>query len=130
MDPPEEKSRCAVNRKLIRPSLHEIKDQINTRQVKKRVSPPEQTHAETFYYLKQMQSRTPMVVVLEDGEEIHGIIEWYNKDCLKVNRNAQPNLLIMKRVVKYMYKKNENGHRRTSKEAEGEPDLVFEKSEG
>jgi sRNA-binding regulator protein Hfq len=129
MDPPEEKSRCAVNRKLIRPSLHEIKDQINTRPMKKRVSPPDQTHAETFYYLKQMQTRTPMVVVLESGEEIHGIIEWYDKDCIKLNRNARPNLLIMKRAVKYLYKKNENGHRRTSKEAEGEPDLVFEESE-
>lgn len=119
-----------MNRKLIRPTLHEIKDQINTRPMKKRVSPPDQTHAETFYYLKQMQTRTPMVVVLESGEEIHGIIEWYDKDCLKLNRNARPNLLIMKRAVKYMYKKNENGHHRTSKEAEGEPDLVFEESEG
>ena len=119
-----------MNRKLIRSSLNDFKDQINTRQVKKRVSPPDQTHAETFYYLKQMQSRTLMVVVLEDGEEIHGIIEWYDKDCFKLNRNSRPNLLIMKRAVKYMYKKNENGHRGTSKEVEGSPELVFEERKG
>ena len=33
-----------------------------------------------------MQTKTPMVLVLQDGEEIHGVIEWYDKYCLKVNR--------------------------------------------
>jgi host factor-I protein len=69
--------------------------------------PPEQTNAENFYYQKQMQSRTPMVVVLRDGEEIHGIIEWYDKCCIKVNRNGQPNLMIYKPSIKYMYKEAE-----------------------
>ena len=45
----------------------------------KKTPPPEQTHAEKFYYQKQMQSKTPMVIVLQDGEQIHGIIEWYDK---------------------------------------------------
>src|SRR6202007_1469898 len=35
----------------------------------KKLAPPEQTNAENFYYQKQMQSRTPMVIVLRDGEE-------------------------------------------------------------
>jgi len=26
------------------------------------------THAENFYWIKQMQSRTPMAIVLQDGE--------------------------------------------------------------
>ena len=52
----------------------------------KKAPPPEQTHAENFYYQKQMQAHTPMVLVLHDGEEIHGIIEWYDKYCLKLNR--------------------------------------------
>jgi sRNA-binding regulator protein Hfq len=69
--------------------------------------PPEQTNAENFYYQKQMQSRTPMVVVLRDGEEIHGIIEWYDRCCIKVNRNGQPNLMIYKPSIKYMYKEAE-----------------------
>ena len=51
----------AVNRKLIRPSLNEIKEQITpprraAAQQKKPV-PPDQTNAENFYYLKQMQSK-------------------------------------------------------------------------
>lgn len=72
-----------------------------------RPAPPEATHAENFYYLKQMSSRTPMVIVLTDGEEIRGCIEWYDKTCLKVNREGAPNLLIQKHVIKYVFKQEE-----------------------
>ena len=75
----------------------------------KKAAPPEQTNAENFYYQKQMQSRTPMVIVLRDGEEVHGIIEWYDRNCIKVNReNGEPNLMIYKPAIKYMFKEGEN----------------------
>ena len=75
----------------------------------KKPTPPEQTNAENFYYQKQMQSRTPMVIVLRDGEEVRGIIEWYDRNCLKVNReNGEPNLMIYKPAIKYMFKEGEN----------------------
>jgi host factor-I protein len=74
----------------------------------KRTAPPEQTNAENFYYQKQMQSRTPMVIVLQDGEEVHGIIEWYDKCCIKVVReDGGPNLMIYKPAIKYMFKEEE-----------------------
>jgi host factor-I protein len=77
----------------------------------KKPAPPEQTNAENFYYQKQMQSRTQMVIVLRDGEEVHGIIEWYDKNCIKVNRDSgDPNLMIYKPAIKYMYKEGENQH--------------------
>lgn len=98
-----------VNRKLIRPSLSELRETGPAKYAsaqKKRV-PPEQTNAEQYYYLKQMTARTPMVVALIDGEEIRGVIEWYDKRCIKVNRDTEPNLLIPKRVIKYIYKENE-----------------------
>ena len=75
----------------------------------KKSLPPEQTHAENFYYQKQMQAKTPMVLVLQDGEEIHGVIEWYDKYCLKLNRIGAANLLIYKPSIKYMYKESEIG---------------------
>jgi sRNA-binding regulator protein Hfq len=71
-------------------------------------APAEQTNAENFYYQKQMQSKTPMVIVLGDGEEIRGMIEWYDKSCIKVTRNGTPNLMIYKPSIKYMYKEGEN----------------------
>jgi host factor-I protein len=71
-------------------------------------APPEQTNAENFYYQKQMQSKTPMVIVLQDGEEVHGVIEWYDKSCIKVIRyDGRPNLMIYKPAIKYMYKEEE-----------------------
>ena len=99
-----------VNRKLIRPSLTGIREQESkqpgVKGSRKRV-PPEQTAAEEYYYLKQMANRTPMVICLVDGEELRGIIEWYDKRCIKVNRDDAPNLLIPKHVIKYMYKQEE-----------------------
>jgi host factor-I protein len=98
-----------ANRKLIRPSFSEAKAEVKSQRPQprggpKRISPPEQTNAENFYYLKQMQSKTPMSIVLRDGEILKGVIEWYDKDCLKVNREGAPNLLVFKWNIKYMHK--------------------------
>jgi len=73
----------------------------------RKTAPPEQTNAENFYYQKQMQSKTPMVIVLQDGEQVHGTIEWYDKICIKVNRDNGPNLMIYKPAIKYMFKEEE-----------------------
>jgi host factor-I protein len=70
----------------------------------KKNTPPDQTNAEQFYYSKQMQSKTKMMVVLTDGEQLEGVIEWYDRDCLKLNREEAPNLLLFKHCIKYMYK--------------------------
>ncbi len=77
----------------------------------KKTAPTEQTNAENFYYQKQMQSKTPMVIVLRDGEEVHGYIEWYDKHCIKLNRNGAANLMIYKPAIKYMFKEGENGRK-------------------
>ena len=70
--------------------------------------PSESTNAENFYYQKQMQSKTAMVIVLLDDEEIHGTIEWYDKSCLKLCRNGMPNVVVYKPAIKYMYKEGES----------------------
>ena len=76
-------------------------------QVKKRIPPPNETNAEIFYYKKQIDAHTLMVIVLLDGEEIEGTIEWYDRGALKVNRKDAPNLLVLKRNIKYIYKAEE-----------------------
>ena len=126
-----------MNRKLIRTTLAEVKgkarevpqprersngssrtpneggqprpaaQQPSSVQVKKRIPPPNETNAEIFYYKKQIDAHTVMVIVLLDGEEIEGTIEWYDRGALKVNRKAAPNLLVLKRNIKYMYKADE-----------------------
>ena len=76
-------------------------------QVRKRTPPPMETNAELFYYKKQIDAHTPMIIVLTDGEEIEGTIEWYDRGALKVNRKSAPNLLLLKRNIKYMFKADE-----------------------
>jgi len=95
---------------------------------RRKIAPPEQTNAESFYYLKQMQTKTPMVIVLQNDEKLRGIIEWYDKHCLKINRVKEPNLLVPKHNIKYIYKQEEEPRirrSRTSKrdEAAAVPDV-------
>lgn len=71
---------------------------------RKKLPPPVETSAEVYYYKKQIDSHTTMVVVLQDGEEIEGTIEWYDRDALKINRKNQPNILLLKHNIKYMFK--------------------------
>jgi host factor-I protein len=98
-------------RKPLRSSIAPPKENMPTSRLPasaaKKPVPPEQTNAENFYYMKQMQTKTPMVIVLTDGEVIQGVIEWYDKMCLKVNREGAPNLLLYKANIKYMYKVGE-----------------------
>ena len=83
--------------------------QPETADTRKKTPPPVETNAETFYYKKQIDAHTLMVIVLADGEEITGTIEWYDLDALKVNRTNAPNILLLKHNIKYMYKAEDKG---------------------
>src|SRR5271163_1887489 len=105
-----------VNRRMFRPGFPDVKEQPPQRIAhnnnsgpapSKKPAPPETTHAENFYWVKQMQSHTAMVVVLDNGESLKGTVEWYDRDCIKLTRQGSPNLLIFKRVIKYVHKDGE-----------------------
>ena len=138
-----------MNRKLIRTTLADVKarrDQMPPRdrqngnpgqggmgqprpgqppssamQQRKRQPPPFETHAEIYYYKKQIDAHTTMVLVLEDGEEVEGTIEWYDRGALKINRRSGPNLLVLKRHIKYIFKADERGG---SPREEREPEMT------
>ncbi|HKE31376.1 MAG TPA: RNA chaperone Hfq [Candidatus Angelobacter sp.] len=117
---PEHSQEEFINRKLIRPSLsnptprtepvserRERLERTDRVPLMKKVQSQDQTHAENFYYQKQMQSKTPVVVVLRDGEHVQGLIEWYDRNCIKLNRHSASNLLLYKPAIRYMYKAGE-----------------------
>ncbi len=93
------------NRKLIRPELEENREA--PRGARRRQNPPDQTFAEEYYYLKQMAAKTQMVIVLNDGEELRGSIEWYDKNAIKFNRKDGPNIVLLKHNIRYMFKSEE-----------------------
>ena len=119
---PEQEGEGFVSRKLIRPSLSAPQprtEPVSERRERlertdrmagsgpRRNGPPEQTHAENYYYQKQIQGKTLMVVVLKDGEQVQGLIEWYDRNCLKLSRNNGGDLLIYKPSIRYIYKLGE-----------------------
>lgn len=75
----------------------------NNQQAQKK-SPPQDTNAEIFYYKKQIESHVPMIIILQDGEKVSGTIEWYDRHALKINREGEPNIMLLKHNIKYMYK--------------------------
>jgi sRNA-binding regulator protein Hfq len=105
----------ATNRKLIRPPFYTNKEKHEPKRqfasappggaagIQKKPVPPESTNAENFYYVKQIQLKTPMVLVLRDGEKVEGVIDWYDKACLRVT-NSECHFMVYKDAVKYMYK--------------------------
>ncbi len=66
--------------------------------------PAESTNAENFYYSKQIQQKTPMVVVLKDNEELRGVIEWYDKACIKLELDGGGVAMVYKASIKFLYK--------------------------
>lgn len=72
--------------------------------------PPAQdaAHAETFYLQKQIQAQTPVAVVLEDGEELQGVIEWYDLHSIKLWLANRQRVLVYKAAIKYIFKLGEN----------------------
>jgi RNA chaperone Hfq len=104
-------------RKLVRPalptrsfrsrafSLHEESPILAHQSMAAQAAATESTHAEAFYFQKQVQAQTPMMIVLDDGEKIEGCIEWYDHYAIKVRSHSR--MLIYKSAIKYIYKVSE-----------------------
>jgi RNA chaperone Hfq len=104
-------------RKLVRPHLPQaerrrdpvhVDDPLTHAMIADGHGTPESSHAEAFYFQKQMQQQTEMTVVLEDGEQLHGVIQWYDKCVVKL-RVGRSRALVYKAGIKYLYKASE-GH--------------------
>src|SRR5256884_3411770 len=85
-----------VNRRMFRPGFPDVKEPSAARPPhngpvpSKKPAPPEITHAENFYWVKQMQSHTPMAVDRKSTRlnSSHGYIS-YAVFCLKKKENSR-----------------------------------------
>lgn len=118
-----------TQRKLIRPKLSEVKDRQQKLTKGRKPLPSGQTFAEIYYYQKQMHNKTPMVIVLLDGEKIYGQIDWWDQWVLKISRKDSPNLLIQKHAIKYIYK-NEAAIQEKKQETEKEEKKEIKEENG
>ncbi len=104
------------NRKLVRPHLPplaerkreavHVDDPLTHATLSETHGVPSSSHAEAFYFQKQMQQQTEMTVVLEDGEKLKGVIQWYDKCVVKL-RVGRDRVMIYKSGIKYLYKSSE-----------------------
>lgn len=99
-------------RKLIRPLLSAVArrrapvqtaDPLTHALIGETHGTPASSHAEAFYFQKQIQQQTEMTLVLEDGEEIHGVIEWYDRCAIKL-RSGRHRTMVYKAAIKYLFK--------------------------
>ena len=47
-----------------------------------------------------------MTVVLDDGEELHGTLQWYDRCVIKL-RTGRHRVMIYKSAIKYLFKTSE-----------------------
>lgn len=126
-EPPTD-SEFSGQRRLVRPSLsmrsmagrqtalYGHSPALTSRSVMGSGSQLDSSHAEVFYFQKQIQAQTRMVVVLENGQHLEGIIEWYDRYAIKLRNvttgHAQENghgvgrhrVLVYKDSIRYIYK--------------------------
>ena len=75
-------------------------------QRQKKQAPAQRTFAYEYYLLKQIREKTPMVLKLVNGEEVSGMITWYDQYAIKLEREPEaPNLVVQKQAILYYYKK-------------------------
>ncbi len=63
---------------------------------------PEHTFEEAKYLKQLIEKATPIRVKMEDGEEVVGIVEYYDQSFIRLTREGQPNLFIFKHDIKYL----------------------------
>ncbi|MGD0046130.1 MAG: RNA chaperone Hfq [Bryobacteraceae bacterium] len=58
---------------------------------------------EEVKYLKQLiENATPVRVKLAGGEEVTGVIEYYDHSFIRITRQGEPNLFIFKHDINYV----------------------------
>jgi host factor-I protein len=69
---------------------------------KPKTSPPEETSQEAAYLKSLTEKQKPVSIKLADGEVVNGWIEYYDKNMVRLTRDAQPNLFIFKHEIMYI----------------------------
>jgi host factor-I protein len=65
-------------------------------------SPPEGTSEEAAYLKSLADKQRPVSIKLAGGETVHGWIEYYDRNMLRLTRENLPNLFIYKHEIMYI----------------------------
>ena len=68
----------------------------------RRTPPPASTGKEQGYLQKIKAARTRIVAMLTDGRSVHGIIEYFDRDMVKITRPEGPHFFVRKSDIRYI----------------------------
>jgi hypothetical protein len=79
--------------------------QPDARPPQRRAPPPDATGDEAAYLAKLREQRTPIALEMLDGTIFRGIVEYYDRDMIKVNRldGTGPNVFVRKKHVRMFW---------------------------
>ncbi len=69
---------------------------------KPKAVPPEETCEEANYLKALCDKQRPVRIKLRDGDLLHGWIEYYDKNMVRLTRDGVPNLFIFKHEIMYI----------------------------
>jgi host factor-I protein len=69
---------------------------------KPKSAPPEETQEEAAYLKLLGEKQKPVEIKLVHGEIVHGWIEYYDRDMVRLTREGAPNLFIYKHEIVYI----------------------------
>jgi host factor-I protein len=67
-----------------------------------RTPPPEDTFEEAAFLKALGEKQRPVSVKLMDGQIVHGWVEYYDKNMVRLTREHAPNLFIFKHEIMYI----------------------------
>ena len=67
-----------------------------------RTPPPEDTMEESTFLHALGEKQKPVSVKLMDGQIVHGWIEYYDRNMVRLTREGAPNLFIFKHEIMYI----------------------------
>jgi host factor-I protein len=69
---------------------------------KGKTPPPDETSEEAAYLKGLGEKQKPVSIKLADGEVVHGWIEYYDRNMVRLTRETGPNLFIFKHEITYI----------------------------
>ena len=68
----------------------------------RRKVPPPATGREADYFQQVKDARAPVVVELADGQRVEGVVEYFDRDMVKITRPEGPHVFVRKSDIRYV----------------------------
>jgi sRNA-binding regulator protein Hfq len=69
----------------------------------RRKAPPPATGREAEFLKAVKEARAHMIVQLVNGQRVEGVIEYFDRDMIKVTRPEGPHVFVRKEDIRYLF---------------------------